>query len=151
MTENEWGELRKTLSPIQIEFVIARLTAKSDREAAKAIGIGPSTAYGWPNKSDVNRAVQLARLCSLEIAKEELSRLTVKAVGVLDKEMDDGKKLDAACEVLDRAGLVTRKELDVTTGGEKLTGGLTDTERMALIAGLLDRGRERAAGSDTDE
>ena len=120
MAENEWDAILKTLTQIQIEFVRKRLDTVSDKEAAEAIGIAPSTTYGWPNKKAVNRAVQLARLGSLELAREALSRLALKAVGVLDKEMDDGKKLDAACEVLDRAGLVARKELDVTSGGKPL-------------------------------
>jgi len=137
MAENGLLALLKTLTGIQIEFVSARLTTKSDKAAAEAIGISPITVYKWPNKPIVNQVLRLAALNSLEVARERLSRLTLKAVGVLDKEMDGDKPLPPACEVLDRAGLAAKRELDVTTGGRRLDARYTDEQRKALILDVL--------------
>lgn len=151
MAENELAALLKTLTQKQIAFVIARLNTKSDKKAAEAIGIPPDTVYKWSNKRDVNHVIQLAMLSSLEIAREQLSRLTPKAVGVLDKAMDGDKKLKAACEVLDRGGLAVKGQLDVTTGGEKLGGGFTDDQRFALLIALAERSSEATVGQDSGE
>ena len=151
MAENELTALLKTLNQTQIEFVIARLGTKSDKEAAETIGIAPWVAYNWPNKGDVNRAIQLTLLNSFEIAREKLSRLMPKAVGVLDEEMNGDKKLKAACEVLDRGGLAVKGQLDVTTGGEKLSGGFTDDQRLALLIALAERSSEATIGQDSGE
>ena len=137
MAENELVALLKTLTQTQIEFVSARLSAKSDKKAAEIIGISPDVVYNWPNKPIVNQVVRLAVLNNLEVARERLSRLTLKAVGVLDKEMDGDKPLPPACEVLDRAGLAAKRELDVTTGGRQLDARYTDEQRKALILDVL--------------
>lgn len=151
MAENELTALLKTLTQIQIRFVTARLGTKSDKRAAEAIGISPDVAYNWPNKIDVNRVIRFATLNSLELAREQLSRLMPKAVGVLDEEMDGDKKLKAACEVLDRGGLAIKGQLDVTTGGEKLSGGFTDDQRLALLIALAERSSEATIGQDSSE
>lgn len=151
MVENELLTLLKTLSQAQVEFVAARLGTKSDKEAAQAIGIPPDTAYKWPNKSVINQILRLAVLNNLEVARERLSRLTLKAVGVLDKEMDGDKPLPPACEVLDRAGLAARRELDVTTAGRPLDVRYTDEQRKALILDILATYGIEIDTSDDDE
>lgn len=138
MAENELLALLKTLSQIQVEFVSMRLSTKSDREAAEAIGISPVTVYKWPNKRVVNQVIRFAVLNNLEVARERLSRLTLKAVGVLDKEMDGDKPLPPACEVLDRAGLSAKGQLEVT-----VDVGLTDEERIKRLAAIFDAARAR--------
>ena len=89
----------------------------TDREAADAAGISKQTAYGWPNKADVNLAVKLAKVDGIEVGREKLRRLVIKAVDVLDSEMDERKKrrLDAAQVVLDRTGLHAVAGIQVTT------------------------------------
>jgi len=44
-----------------------------------------------------------------------------------------------------------QKRVDVTTGGEKLGGGLTDQERVEYILELLERVRQREAKRDDGE
>lgn len=138
--------LLRTLTQIQIEFVATRLGTKSDKKAAEIIGISPTTAYSWPNKGDVDKAIQLATLGSLDVAREKLSRLVLQAVNVLEKEMEKGQRLAAAREVMDRTGLVAIKGLDVTSGGEKLSGGLTDEQRIENLAALFEYARKRTLG-----
>jgi len=58
---------------------------------------------------------------TVQIGREKLRRLVPRAVDVLDDEMDGEKRrLDAAKEVLDRAGLSGITRHDVTSGGKVL-------------------------------
>ena len=121
--QNELVELLKTFSAEQLDFVAQRILHKKDNEAAEAAGLDINTVYHWANKQDVNRAVILAKLDTVQVAREKLRRLTPKAVDVLDDEMEKGRKrrLDAARDVLDRTGIESTKNVDITSGGDTLT------------------------------
>jgi len=128
--ENETlQEILKILTVEQLKFVHARMWKTSDKEAAEAIGIDPTTVYGWPNKKEVNKAVKLAQMDSITIGRERLRRLISAAVNVLEDEMKTGSgshRHSAAIEVLDRAGLVATKRQEIANApGQGLIISLT--------------------------
>lgn len=105
-TNRELGEILRTLSPQQLRFVAARMYEPTDAAGARVAKLSSSTVYGWDNKADVDRAVQLAQMDGVHVAQERLRRLMDKAIDVLADEMDgksrNAKRLEAAIEVLDR-------------------------------------------------
>jgi hypothetical protein len=125
-------QLLRTFSPVQLDFVAARITeAHTDKEAAQKIGISEDVAYAWPNKQDVNRAVLLAKLDGVSVAREKLVRLATKAVDKLGDKLDqDDPALAALLAVLDRVGLpeVKRQEVSGTDGRPILIGIDPDAE-----------------------
>ena len=159
-TEGEALEgLLKTFNPIQLDFISRRMTAKNDKEAAEAVGISPDVVYAWPNKQDVNRAVLLAKLDGIAVAREKLKRLAMDAVNALDDIVKDGKsgqRLSASLAVLDRAGLPEIRRIETSgPGGGPIqhedTGGKERDRALAAladtIAGVLRRG---GPGGDGD-
>ena len=142
---SEFAEALKTLTPQQLDFVAARLNAKSDKEAAESVGVSPDVAYSWRNKEQVNLAVKLGKVDGVLLAREKLRRLVYAAACVLEDEMGDDKKrrLEAAREVLDRTGIEKLKKIALTdpTGQEEFKG-FTDSERAARVAALLQIGQE---------
>jgi transcriptional regulator with XRE-family HTH domain len=69
-------DLLQTLSMTQLRFMVMRMDAKSDKEAAEAIGLAPGTVKNWENKAQVDEAVNLMRfdgmLTALEIRRRAL-------------------------------------------------------------------------------
>jgi hypothetical protein len=125
MGENEkeltLEQLLKSFTPTQLDFVATRIMeAHTDKGAAEEIGISPDVVYAWPNKQDVNRAVMLAKLDGVSVAREKLQRLATKAVDKLGDAINkDDPALSALLAVLDRVGLpeVKRQELTGAGGG----------------------------------
>jgi len=104
-TEETLQELLAGFDEDQLKFVAARIHCKSDVEAARVLGVKRGAVYNWGNKQDINKAVRLSQMRSLEISRERLNRLSEKAIGVLDDEMSNKRnKLQAAIQVLDRTG-----------------------------------------------
>ena len=121
--ELQLTDILKTLSPLQLKFVEARMVYDSDREAARAIGTAPETVYKWAAKERINQAIVLARIDSVNVAREKLRRLAGKAVDALEELLsctDNKEKRQAAAEILDRIGLPAQKAIDVTSGGGAL-------------------------------
>jgi len=142
---SEFTDVLKTLTPQQLDFVAARLNAKSDKEAAESVGVSPDVAYNWRNKEQVNLAVELGKVDGVLLAREKLRRLVYMAARVLEEEMGDGRKrrLEAAKEVLDRTGIEKLKKVALTDPtGEKEFKGFTNGERAARVAALLQVGQE---------
>jgi hypothetical protein len=78
------------LSMLQLRFIVARLESKTDIEACKTIMISPNTAKAWPNKAEVDEAVNLLRYdgmaTALEIRRRSLAKaMAVKAAGLDSK------------------------------------------------------------------
>ena len=119
---SELSGILKQLTADQLKFVAARLNARTDKDAAETIGIPSQTVYNWSNKSAVDEAVKLAQLDTIEVARERLRRLLVTAIDVVEDEMGEDKKrrLDAAKEVFDRAGVAILQVLDITSGGKSI-------------------------------
>ena len=104
-TEESLQELLASFDEDQLRFVAARIHCKSDVDAARALGVKRGVIYNWGNKQDINEAVRLAQVRTLEVSRERLNRLVEKAVTVLDTEMDNKRnRLNAAIQVLDRTG-----------------------------------------------
>jgi len=109
--------LLRNLSASQLSFVSARLWASSDVEAARQVGISDSTVYQWDNLADVRECVRLARLDSVQIAREKLRRVASRAVDVIEDELSarrgTSKRLDAALAALDRVGVSPKNTLEL--------------------------------------
>ena len=124
MNVNDLRMLLKGLTPIQLDFIRARLTLGSDAEAARLVKVSAGTIVRWKNEGvPLDEIILLAKMDSIELAREQLRRLASRAVQVLDDEMNGKHKLDAAKEVLNRVGLEPGSKLDVTSGGEPLDFG----------------------------
>jgi hypothetical protein len=146
----ELTTLLKSFSAEQLDFLAARMFTKTDKAAAADCELSYDTVCHWTNKKDVNRAVKLAKMDSVQLAFEKLRRLAPVAVDVLDDEMSKGRKrrLDAARDVLDRSGLVQpkRHELTGSDGGPveyRNVSDFTDEERFARIMAVFDGARAR--------
>ncbi|NLD72708.1 MAG: hypothetical protein GX649_08325 [Chloroflexi bacterium] len=85
--EDELGALLATLTPRQMQFVIARLVAASDAEAARLVGLHPHTVYCWRNRADVRRAVRLALREALAGAQDDLLEVAERTLEVLREEL----------------------------------------------------------------
>lgn len=97
-------ELLQRLTMTQMRYVIARLEAKSDKEAAEIIKITPSTVRSWDNKAEVDEAVTLMRvdgmLTALEMRRRNLAKaMAVKAAG-LDSD-DEPIRQKSATEIIE--------------------------------------------------
>ena len=133
---NGFVEVLKALTPQQLDFVAARLSAKNDKEAAESTGISPDVVYNWRNKEQVNLAVKLGKVDGVLLGREKLRRIVIKAVQVLEEEMEPGKKqrLAAAREVLDRAGISKLRKVALTdpTGEESYDPVGADARKEVL-------------------
>ena len=154
--ERELEQLLKTFSPEQLSFVATRLLTRTDKEASEQLQLSYDTISHWPNKQDINRAVALARVDSVVLAREKLRRLAPRAVDVIDEEMRPSgeDRLNAAKEVLNRIGIVVGKRVEHTGSGGGPIGvvnvdlsSLTDAElaTLATIAGKLGDGDPEGA------
>lgn len=137
--QNELQELLRTLSENQLRFVSARMNTGTDKEAAQRCDLNPDSIYNWPNKADVNRCVQLARLDGINVAREELRRGASEAVQALIGELKGKRAIDAAVAILDRVGL---------EAGQNVNVGAND-KALALFAALA-RIRENSGETEDD-
>ncbi len=95
------------LTPKQRAFVRALLTERDTRAAARAVGIGETTAYRWLRAPHVRAAIFETEGAALEAATRGLLRLASEAVNTLDAAMSDqeaatGARIRAADIVLAR-------------------------------------------------
>jgi len=129
MSENvsELAQLLKGLSPEQLDWVQARLVCQTNADACRKAQVVEGTYYRWKREGvPLDEIVNLAKSDSVLLAAERLRRLTSKAVTVLDEEMDNRRsRLDAAKEVLDRAGLpkTSKQEVSGKDGAPLFTDG----------------------------
>lgn len=114
------NEILTCATPEQYKWVMARLSTKTDKEAAGKVGIHPTTVSRWNNKADLDLAVNLllrepreAALAILTDAVIDAATLKVKGLGARDKQQ-------VATEILDRIlGRPTqRQELSGKDGGK---------------------------------
>jgi DNA-binding transcriptional regulator YdaS (Cro superfamily) len=138
--ERELQDILKTLTAEQLEFIAARMYERSDRAAARSIGMSESTVYQWENREDVKRAVVLARADGVNVVREKLRRLGTDAVQVIVEEMRfkglGNKRLDAAQDVLNRIGVDAPKKVALTdptgTREYRSVDDLSDEELAAI-------------------
>jgi hypothetical protein len=76
----------KKLSVDQVRYVVARMDYPTKGEAAVAIGLKPDTVYRW--NGEVERAVELMALDTVESAKAIRIRNLLKAMAIKVKGLD---------------------------------------------------------------
>lgn len=95
-------EILDQLSADQIRFVVARLEHPSDKEAAEAIGVAPSTVYKWPD--EVKEAVRLLAcdgvIAARHIRRKALANAMLVKVGGLTSQ-DEKIRQAVATEIIE--------------------------------------------------
>jgi len=92
MNENETAIQKPDLtkfSPTQLQYMQARLSATTDREAALAVGIAPTTVYSWPEKQLIDNVLAEMHRDVVQKAAIKLTNAVDRAVDVLLDEMDN--------------------------------------------------------------
>ena len=117
----ELSEILKSLTIDQVRYVIARMDYSTKGEAATAIGLKPDTVYRW--NGQVERAVELMALDTIESARSIRRRNLLKAVAVKVKGLDskDEKvRQNVATELIEWEMGKAGGSLDVTSGGRTI-------------------------------
>ena len=131
-----------TVSPEKRQWVIERLTAKSDAAAARAVNRDPATVCRWPEKKQldwaVNELLKHPQQQALEILTQaviDAARAKAEGIQYKDKEGNDRWNQGVASEVLDRVlgGPVQRSE---HAGPE---GGPIPLEMISVVRKELER------------
>jgi len=124
--DTDIGELAKILNQLtitQLRFIVARNESKSDREAAEAIGISPSTVKGWDNKAQVDEAIRLMLFDGVIMARTLRRRNLAKAMAVkvsgLDS-VDEKLRQSVATEIVEWEMGKAQGSVDVTSKGEQI-------------------------------
>ena len=78
-----------TLTAKQTAFVRALLSERGMRAAAKAAGIGESTAYRWARKPEIQAALADLEGAALSEVTRGLLRLATQAIGTLEDAMTE--------------------------------------------------------------
>lgn len=99
------NEILANATTDQVKWVVARLSSRTDREAAKSIGVHPSTVCKWPNKAKLDKAVNLLLQEPVGAALTVMEKAAIDAASVLVSELERKDKLRAADSILDRVGL----------------------------------------------
>lgn len=113
-TSRNANEILAQATPEQVRWVTARLTAKSDHEAAKAVGVHPSTVSKWPNKADLDAAVRALLTQTAAAAVLILSQAAPQAAQVLVANLKGKQAVPAANSILDRCGVTGEQHVSVT-------------------------------------
>jgi hypothetical protein len=93
------ADLLNRISPEQLRFVAARVRHNTDKAAAEAVGLHPSTVYKWDCKSDLDRLVNMMLREPLKTAVARLETMAGDAVDALAdllQSEDEKIRLDAA-------------------------------------------------------
>lgn len=106
-TEIELRELLESLTTTQIEFIIARSEAETDKDAARRIGLSEGTVKGWNKngtKQTIDRAVQLMKfdgvITAMELRRRNLARaMAVKVAGL--ESRDERVRQSVATEIIE--------------------------------------------------
>ncbi len=109
------ADMLKMLTPLQLDYVAARINTQTDKAAADKLGIHPTTISKWPNLADVQTCVSLAKQDGVILATEKLRRAASLAVDTIIDEMQarrgSSKRLDAAQTILDRLGVDVKQTI----------------------------------------
>ena len=104
----------------QRKWVMARLLTTSDAKAARAVGVDPATVCRWPNKADLDAAVDALLMDTAMQAVNMLLDAAPEAAAVKVaalKSRNENIKQAAASEILDRAIGKAVQRQDVNLGG----------------------------------
>ncbi len=124
-------QILATATPEQVRWVFRRILNKTDMQAAKEAGVHYSTVSKWPNKADLDIAVNLLLQDPIDAAIAMLREAVPEAAEVLITEvrMKGRHKMLAAEQVLDRMGVSAVHKVDLTSGGVSVA----DFMRRALV------------------
>lgn len=122
----------------QRKWVMARILATSDAEAARAVGVHPATVCRWPNKPELDAVVDDLLMDTakqaLNIILDAVPEAAAVKVAAL-KSRKENIKQSAASEILDRALGKSVQRQDVSVSG---------SVTMQVVEEIVD-----AAGQDT--
>ena len=93
------------LEPNELDYVMARSSCNSIKEACREIGLSPSTLYGWDNREQLEElaaALRLDRHVEVELKLRQSLPDAVEVVIEGLKERHYSNKFKAAVEILDR-------------------------------------------------
>jgi len=101
------------LNPNELDFVMARSSQNSVKDACKEAGISQSTVYGWDNRVELEEialALRLDRHVEVELKLREALPDAVEVIISGLKERRYDTKFKSAVEILDRTmGKPTQK------------------------------------------
>jgi len=115
LTSDDLGALCDELTANQIRFVTARQDYSTDKDAAQAVGISPSTVKDWKYKGvPIDAAVELMAKDGLVVARKVRQRNIAKAMLVkvagLDSN-DERLRQGVATEIIEwEMGKATQKQ-----------------------------------------
>lgn len=93
------------LTPNELDFVMARSSINSVKEACKSAGISQSTLYGWDNREELEEialALRLDRHVEVELKLRDALPAAVEVIIEGLKERKYDTKFKSAVEILDR-------------------------------------------------
>ena len=102
------------LTPNELDFVMARSSHNSVKDACKEAGLSQSTVYGWDNREELEQmalALRLDRHIEVELRLRDALPEAVQTIidGLKERKYDT--KFKAAVEILDRTmGKPTQKQ-----------------------------------------
>lgn len=108
----------QALTPNELDFVMARSSINSVKQACKAAGISQSTLYGWDNREELEEialALRLDRHVEVELKLREALPDAVEVVIEGLKERKYDTKFKAAVEILDRTLGKPKQHIDQKT------------------------------------
>lgn len=109
------GALEPAQVQLQRDFAVLLAEGTKTSEAAKALGIPPSTAFRWAKEPAVTELIATAQAEVRNSLVRDLYRLGRKAIEVIEKTLDGTEEITptrhkAAADTLDRIG-VSRQEI----------------------------------------
>ena len=114
------------LTDVELDYVFERSKVTSNKQALKAAGIPESTFYSWPKEKQdgLNEYAQALKRNRLLAANLVLIENAESAARVITGQLaSDSESIAqwAAQDVLDRTAGKPKQQMDVTSGGEKLS------------------------------
>ena len=114
------------LTDVELDYVFERSKVTSNKQALKAAGIPESTFYSWPKEkqdrlNEYAQALKRNRLLAAELVLVENAESAARVItGQLASDSESIAQR-AAQDVLDRTAGKPKQQMDVTSGGEKLS------------------------------
>lgn len=150
--DTEYQDILNGLTTNQLRFLVARLDAKSDAEAARMIGMDEKTPVRWPEKKQLDRALELAAydgaVLALTMRRKTLPKaMAVKIAGLESK--DERIRQAASTELIEGelGKAVQRSELTGRDGQPVQVQTISDEELLSELRAMLDSGTESASDS----
>jgi hypothetical protein len=136
------NDILAAATPEQVGWVAKRLGTKTDKAAAIDVGVDPSTVSRWPNKTDLDAAVNLLRRQPIEAVLTMLNAAAIDAaqekVAGLHSSRESVRQA-ASTEILDRIiGKPVQRNEHSAPGGGPIEIDLrtcTDEQLERLIRG----------------